>query len=66
METTIILTGKEAKQWAMMKVLDNMGAFDVKFGKISIDFDGQGRISNVKIEKNFRPELLTVAIKNEM
>jgi len=52
--TTIILTGKEAKMWAMMKALDVLGAFDVKYGKVSIDFDGEGKISNVKVEKNYR------------
>ena len=54
MQTTIILQGKEAKMWAMMQALDALGAFDVKFGQVSINFDGQGKISNVKIEKNYR------------
>ncbi len=54
METTIILQGKDAKKWAMMQALDALGVFDVVFGKVSIDFDGRGKISNVKVEKNFR------------
>lgn len=54
METTLILQGKEAKMWAMMKALDTLGAFDVVYGKVSIDFDGQGKISNVKIEQNYK------------
>ena len=66
MNTTIILQGNDARMWAMMKVLDSLGAFDVKFGKVSIDFDGQGKVSNVRIEKNYRPELSTVAIKNDL
>lgn len=37
-----------------MKALQALGAFDVSYGKVSIDFDGQGKVSNVKIEKNFR------------
>jgi len=53
-DTTIILTGKEAKMWAMMNALDALGVFDVVYGKVSIDFDGQGKISNVKVEKNYR------------
>ncbi len=57
METKIILVGKEAKQWALMKALDALGVFDVTYGKVSIDFDGDGKISNVKIEKNYRPDL---------
>lgn len=60
METTIILQGKEAKMWSMMKALEALEVFDVKYGSVKIDFDGQGKISNVKIEKNFRmAELLT-------
>lgn len=54
MQTNIILQGKDAKKWALMQALDSLGVFDVTFGKVSIDFDGQGKISNVKIEKNFR------------
>lgn len=59
LETTIILTGKTAKQWALMQTLEAMGVFDVKFGSVKIDFDGQGKVSNVKIERNYRPELST-------
>lgn len=59
MQTTIILQGKEAKQWAMMKALDSLGVFDVVYGSVKIDFDGQGKISNVKVEKNFRVLELT-------
>jgi len=54
MNTTIILQGKEAKQWAMMKALEALGVFDVVYGSVKIDFDGVGKVSNVKIEKNFR------------
>lgn len=54
MNTTIVLQGKDAKLWAMMKALEALGAFDVTYGKVSIDFDGQGQISNVKVEKNYR------------
>ncbi len=54
MQTTIILQGKEAKMWAMMQTLNALGAFDIVYGKLSIDFDGEGKISNVKIEKNYR------------
>lgn len=62
MQTTIILQGKDAKMWAMMKALDALGVFDVVYGKVSIDFDGQGKISNVKVEKNFRVVELTNGI----
>lgn len=53
-DTTIILEGKDAKMWAMMKALDALGAFDVSYGRVTIDFDGQSKISNVKVEKNYR------------
>ena len=54
MESKIILQPEDMKLWTLMKALQAVGVFDVRFGKVSIDFDGQGRISNVKIEKNFR------------
>ena len=59
METTIIITGKKAKQWAMMEVLDSYGVFDISYGSVKIDFDGQKNISNIKVEKNYRPSDLT-------
>lgn len=59
MQTTIILQGKEAKMWTMMQALEALGVFDVTYGRVSIDFDGQGKVSNVKIEKNFRLEKLS-------
>jgi len=64
METTITLKDNDIKLWTLMKALETVGVFDVRFGKVSIDFDGQGKVSNVKIEKNFRVlELCTVADK---
>lgn len=54
MQTTIILQGKDAKMWATMKALDALEVFDIKYGSVKIDFDGNSRISNIKIEKNYR------------
>lgn len=54
METTIILQGEDARQWALMLALRELGAWNIKYGKLSIDFDGNGLISNVKIEQNYR------------
>ena len=54
METTIILQGKTAKMWQMMQALEVLGVFDIIYGSVRIDFDGQGKVSNVKIEKNYR------------
>lgn len=53
-ETTLILIGEDARIWALMQALKQLGAWDIAYGKISIDFDGQKKISNVKIEKNYR------------
>lgn len=58
MNTTIILQGKDAKMWSMMKALEALGAFDIKYGSICVNFDGEGRISNVKVEKNYRPSTM--------
>jgi hypothetical protein len=54
MQTTIILQGKEAKMWAMLKVLDSLGFFEITYGKAIISFDGEGKISNIEITKNYR------------
>ncbi len=54
MQTTIILQGKEAKMWAMMKALEALGCFDIIYGSVTINFDGQGKISNIKKETNHK------------
>ena len=59
MQTTIILVGEDARLWTLMKGLQTLGAFDVKYGSVEINFDGNGKISNVKITKNYRQELST-------
>ena len=67
METTITLKGKDLKLWTLMKALESVGVFDVIYGKVSIDFDGQGKVSNVKIEKNFRVlELSTLVVAEKI
>lgn len=67
MNTIVISTEKDMQIWTMMKLLESLGVFDTKLGKVTIDFDGQGRIGNIKIEKNYRVphvvEILTVAPK---
>lgn len=52
----IIMENKpeDIKLFTLMKALQAVGVFDVKFGRVTIDFDGTGKVSNVKIEKNFR------------
>lgn len=60
MQTNVILIGEDARIWALMQAMKQLGAFDIAYGKLTIDFDGQKKISNVKIEKNYKiTELLT-------
>lgn len=54
MDQTKAISPEDIKLWTTMKALQAIGVFDVKYGKVSIDFDGQGKVSNVKIEKNYR------------
>lgn len=51
----IYLNSNQAKQWMMMEFLNSVGAFDVKLGRVTMDFDAQGQIGNVKIEYNYKP-----------
>ncbi len=52
--TTIQLTEKQAKQWIIMQLLDSLEVFDIKSGRVVIDFDPQGAIGNVEIVRHFR------------
>lgn len=54
MQTTIIIQESEMKKWALMNALDTLGVFDVKFGSVTINFDGVGKVSNVEIKHNYR------------
>ena len=63
MNTIVISTDKDMQMWTMMKLLESLGVFDVKLGKVSIDFDGKGKIGNIKIEKNYRiPTVMEVIV----
>lgn len=53
-DTTIILVGEDARMWALMQALKQLGAFSVKNGSVKIDFNSDGKIGNVKIEQNYR------------
>jgi hypothetical protein len=48
------MKNREVEMLAIMKALETVGVFDIQYGRATIDFDGQGKISNVKIEKNYR------------
>ena len=45
----------QAKQWMMMEFLNSVGVFDVKLGRVTMDFDARGQIGNVKVEYNYKP-----------
>lgn len=53
-QTTIILQGKDARMWTFMKALEAVGAFDVEYGKVVIDFGPKGRVDNIKIERSYK------------
>ena len=55
LETKIILQGNEAKKWTMMNMLESVGFFNIQYGRCTIDFDGEGKVSNIKLERNYRP-----------
>lgn len=54
MQTTLIIKGEDVRLWTMMKALASLGVFDIKYGGVYITFDGEGKVSNVKVEKNYK------------
>jgi hypothetical protein len=54
MQTTIILQGNDAKLWVMMKSLESLGILEIRYGSMTINFDGEGKISNIKKETNHK------------
>lgn len=59
--TRIDLTESEArlfilyqKYHAFMKLLESVGAFDLKSGSIFIHFDAQGAIGSVEVKKFYK------------
>lgn len=59
-EVNITLQEQEARQWALMKALEQIGAFDIRYGRVTINFDGDGKVSNVEIFKNYRLQEFTM------
>lgn len=53
--TPVYLTPRQIQQWMMMEFLNSVGAFDIRLGRVTIDFDKNGAIGNVKIEHNYKP-----------
>lgn len=60
METKITLQNDDGRQWALMKALEQIGVFDIRFGRVTINFDGDGKVSNVEVVKNYRLQEFTI------
>lgn len=59
--TTINLTPADAllfiqyqKRYAFMKLLEDVGAFDIRSGSIEVHFDNLGGIAKVDVHKHFK------------
>lgn len=48
------LTIREQELLILMKWLDSKNAFDLRCGRIIIDFDKDNKIGNLKIETNYK------------
>jgi len=60
-KTAIYLTNEEAllfiefqKRYAFIKLLESIGAFDLRSGSITIHFDALGAIGSVDKQEHFR------------
>lgn len=61
--TTIQLSSKDAmefvkfqKHYALVELLDSLGAFEIKNGSVEIHFDSMGQIGSVDVHRHFRPK----------
>lgn len=59
--TTITLTPEDAqlfiqfqKRFAFMKLLDSMGAFDIRSGSLTVHFTNTGEIGSIDKHQHFR------------
>ncbi len=43
------------KHYIAFKMLDSVGAFNIKAGSVTINFDQEGQIKGIKKEEMFRP-----------
>ena len=60
-KTAVYLTDDEAllfvqyqKRYAFMKILEDLGAFDLKSGSLTLHFDNLGGIGSVDIQRHIR------------
>ena len=61
METTVFLTPEDAKlflqfqqRFAFMKTLEEIGAFNLRSGSITIHFDNLGQIAGIDKKEHYR------------
>ncbi len=43
------------KHYVAFKMLDSIGAFNIKAGSITLDFDKEGQIKGINKQEMFRP-----------
>jgi len=48
------LTDRQKYLLVLMEWMDSNGAFDLKCGRVIIDFDKDNKIGNLKIEQNYK------------
>lgn len=55
-QTPVYLTIEQIAQFKIMEYLHSLKVFDIKDGVAILDFDREGRIRNVRISKNYKPD----------
>lgn len=48
------------KHYVAFMLMDSLGAFNLKNGSITLNFDNQGQIKAVKKEELFRPDIISM------
>lgn len=43
------------KHYAFVKLMESIGAFEIKSGSVTVHFDALGAIGSVDIQRHFRP-----------
>lgn len=71
-QTTIHLSAAEARQfvefqkrYTMFMLLDSVGAFNIRSGSITINFDGLGCIGSVEKHEYFKADKLSTRVQKE-
>jgi hypothetical protein len=65
--TAVMLTDDEAKKfiafqkhWLMIGLLESVGAFNVRNGSVTINFDRMGAISSIDKKEHFNASVIVV------